>query len=144
MRVHVLILGNIAPLSGCEFKNSKALEMIAKSREFALFTTRLYMYVPPLCYIRGSACAPHSLISTFVSRTKHYTFCRARWLDLDPNCLLKLACHSLFGGRPHTGFGTTNNSISLRQRDRVMVHGHGLRSKKPTIRPHVVVVLRLG
>ena len=29
-------------------------------------------------------------------------------------------------------------------RDRVMVHGHGLRSKKPIIRPRVVVVLRLG
>ena len=36
MKVHALILGNIAPLSGCEFKNSKALEM-----EFALFITRL-------------------------------------------------------------------------------------------------------
>ena len=40
------------------------------------------------------------------------------------------------------GSGTAN-SISSRQRDRVMVHGHGLRSKKPTIRPRVVV-LRLG
>ena len=38
----------------------------------------------------------------------------------------------------------TANSISRRQRDRVMVHGHGLRSKKPTIRPRVIVVLRLG
>ena len=38
----------------------------------------------------------------------------------------------------------TANSISRRQRDRVMVHGYGLRSKKPTIRPRVVVVLRLG
>ena len=28
MKVHALILGNIAPLSGCEFKNSKALKMV--------------------------------------------------------------------------------------------------------------------
>ena len=47
------------------------------------------------------------------------------------------------GGGGGAGPGTAN-SISRRQRDRVMVHGHGLRSKKPTIRPRVVVVLRLG
>ena len=41
------------------------------------------------------------------------------------------------------GFGTAN-SISSRQRDGVMVHGHVFRSKKRTIRPRVVVVLRLG
>ena len=62
MKVHALILGNIAPLSGCEFKNSKALKMIA---------TSLNPQVCRLCYMRRSACAPHSLISTFVSRTKH-------------------------------------------------------------------------
>ena len=58
---------------------------------------------------------------------------------------VKLVCHSLFGGGGggRAGSGTAN-SISSRQRDRVMVHGHGLRSKKPTIRPRVVVVLRLG
>ena len=44
----------------CEFKISEAL---------ALFTRRLYKYV--LCHMRRSACAPHSLISTFVTRTKH-------------------------------------------------------------------------
>ena len=53
----------------------------------------------------------------------------------------KLVCHSLFGGGG--GGGVTANSISRRQRDRVMVHGHGFRSKKPTIRPRVDVVLRL-
>ena len=47
------------------------------------------------------------------------------------------------GGGGGAGSGTAY-SISSRQRDRVMVHGHGLRSKKPTIRPRVVVVLRLG
>ena len=62
---------------------------------------------------------------------------------LGPNCLLKLVCHSLFGGggvppRSHPGSGTAN-IISSRQRDRAC-----LRSKKPTIRPRVVVVLRLG
>ena len=66
MQVPALILGNIAPLSGCEFKNSIALAMIATSR-----TTRLYMYAPRLCYMRRSARALHSLISTFLSRTKH-------------------------------------------------------------------------
>ena len=50
--------------------------------------------------------------------------------------------------QPHGGGGGgagpgTANSINRRQRDRVMVHGHDLRSKKPTIRPRVVVVLRL-
>ena len=58
---------------------------------------------------------------------------------------VKLVCHSLFGGGGGRGAGSgTANSISSRQRDRVMVHGHGLRSKKQTIRPRVVVVLRLG
>ena len=33
MKVHALILGNIDPLSGCEFKTSIALEMIATSRK---------------------------------------------------------------------------------------------------------------
>ena len=47
------------------------------------------------------------------------------------------------GGGGGAGPGTAN-IISRGQRDRVMVHGHGLRSKKPTIRPRAVVVLRLG
>ena len=43
------------------------------------------------------------------------------------------------------GSGTAN-SISRRQRDGVMVHGHvfEIKKKKPTIRPCAVVVLRLG
>ena len=47
-----------------------------------------------------------------------------------------------FKGFPSSAACT--NSISSRQRDRVMVHGTCLRSKRPTIRPRVVVVLRLG
>ena len=45
--------------------------------------------------MRRSACAPHSLISTFVSRTKHETFCPA---SSGPKLSAKLVCHSLFGG----------------------------------------------
>ena len=45
--------------------------------------------------------------------------------DLGPTVSAKLVCHSLFGGGG-AGPGTAN-SISRRQRDRVMVHGHGLR-----------------
>ena len=81
MKVHAIILGNIAPLSGCEFKNSKALHLGIRFIR--------------LCYMRRSACAPHSLISTFVSRTKHQTFCRDR---SGPKLSAKLVCHSLFGG----------------------------------------------
>ena len=63
--------------------------------------------------------------------------------DLGPTvCLISLS-QPLGGGGGGAGPGTAN-SISRRQRDRVMVHGHGLRSKKPTIRPRVGVVLRLG
>ena len=75
--------------------------------------------------MRRSACAPNSLISTFVSRTKHETFCRA---SSGPKLSAKLVCQSLLGGggvppRSHPGSGTAN-SISSRQMDRVMVHGH--------------------
>ena len=103
-----------------------------------------WMYVPRLCYMRRTACAPHSLISTLVSRTKHLTFCRAR---AEPKLSAKLVCHILFGeGVPptaHPGSGTANG-ISRRQRDRVFGSQTCLRSKKPTIRPRVIVVLRLG
>ena len=96
------------------------------------------MYVPRLCYMHRSVCAPHSLISTLIleQNIKHFV-----GPDLGPTvCQLsaKLVCHILFGG----GGGGGDRVMS--QRDRVMVHGHGLRSKKPTIRPRVVVVLRLG
>ena len=57
MKVHVLILGNIDPLSGCEFKNSKALEII---------TTRLQMYVPDF-----ATCKDQPAHRTVLSRTKH-------------------------------------------------------------------------
>ena len=72
---------------------------------------------------------------------KHFVGPDLGWAQLSA----KLVCHSLFvcggGGGPGPG---TAYSISRRQRDRVMVHGHVLRSKKPTIRPRVDVVLRLG
>ena len=74
---------------GCEFKLSKALEMIGTSRNSLIYHTS----VPRLCYMRRSACAPHSLISTFVSKTKRQTFCRA---SSGPNLSAKLVCHSLF------------------------------------------------
>ena len=45
---------------GCEIKISKAIEMIGTSG----------IRFPRLCYMRRSACAPLSLISTFVTRTK--------------------------------------------------------------------------
>ena len=75
---------------GCEFKISKALEMIGTSRNS--------LYLPHVCrsiYLRRSACALHRLISTFVSRTKHETFCPA---SSGPKLSAKLVCHSLFGG----------------------------------------------
>ena len=69
--------------------------------------------------------------------------CDSQVIQIWAQLSAKLVCHNLFGGGGGAGPGTAN-SISRRQRDRVMVHGHGLRSKKPTIRPRVVVVLRLG
>ena len=57
---------------------------------------------------------------------KHETFC---WASSGPKLSAKLVCHSLFGegggGAPksYPGSGTAN-SISSRQRDWVMVHGH--------------------
>ena len=97
MKVHALILGNIAPLSGCEFKNSKALDMIATS------PNSLYLpHVCRLCYMQRSACAPHSLISTFVSRKniKHFVGARS-----GPKLSAKLVCHSLFVGLPGPTLG---------------------------------------
>ena len=56
--------------------------------------------------ILGNIAAQHSLISTFVSRTKHLTFCRAR---SGPKLSAKLVFHILFGEmvppRPHPGSG---------------------------------------
>ena len=110
---------NESACRGCEFKISKALEMIRTSRNS--------LYLPHVCrsmYSDFVTCAPHSLISTFVSRTKHETFCRA---SFGPKLSAKLVCCSLFGegGLPRSLLGSgTANSISSRQRDGVMVHGH--------------------
>ena len=64
---------------GCEFKISKALEMTGHLR------IRFIYHTSVCCYMRRSACAPDSLISTFVSKTniKHFV-----GPDLGPNCLL--------------------------------------------------------
>ena len=85
MKVHALILGNIAPLSGCEFKNSKALEMIATSRN--------WLYLPQVCrcmYPDIVACKDQPAHRTVLSVPlfleqiiKHFV-----GPDLDPNCLL--------------------------------------------------------
>ena len=125
---------------GCEFKISKALEMMGTSR--------------------NSLCLPHvcrctSMYPDFVTcedQSAHRTALSAL-LFLEQNIkhfvgpdLGPTLSQPLWGGGGGGGAGPgTANSISRRQRDRVMVHGHGLRSKKPTIRPRVVVVvLRLG
>ena len=56
---------------------------------------------------------------TVLSAPLFLELCRAR---SGPKLSAKLVCHSLFGG---VGAGSgTANSISRRQRDRVMVHGH--------------------
>ena len=90
--------------------------------EFALFTTRLQIYVPRLRYMRRSACAHRTILSAplFLEQNiKH--FVRP---DLGPNCLLKIGLSQpLWGGGGGAGSGTAN-SISRRQRDGVMVHGH--------------------
>ena len=79
MNVHALILGNIAPLSGCEFKNSKALEMIVTSRSF------IYHMYPALV-----ACEDQPAHRTVLSaplfleqNIKHFV-----GPDLGPKCLL--------------------------------------------------------
>ena len=41
MKVHALILGNIAPLSGCEFKSSRDDRDISEFALFTKITTRL-------------------------------------------------------------------------------------------------------
>ena len=99
---------------GCEFKIDDV--------------SRNSLYLPHVCrsvYPDFVTCEPHSLISTFVSGTKHETFCRA---SSGPKLSARFVCHSLLGGgglpsRSHPVSGTAN-SISSRQRDGVMVHGH--------------------
>ena len=110
---------------GCEFKISKALEMIGASRNS--------LYLPHVCrsmYPDFVTCKDQPAHRTVLSaplfleqNIKH--FCQASsW----PKLFAKLVCHSLFGEgggapRSHPGSGTAN-SISSRQRDRVMVHRH--------------------
>ena len=95
--------------------------------EFALFTTRLQIYVPRLRYMRRSACAHRTVLSAplFLEQNiKHFV-----GPDLGPNCLLKIGLSQPLcgggggGGGGGAGSGTAN-SISRRQRDGVMVHGH--------------------
>ena len=100
-------------------------------------TSRNSLYSPHVCYCRSMypgfvTCEDQLAHRTVLSaplfleqNIKHFV-----GQVLGPNCLLNLVCHSLFGGggvppRSHPGSGTAN-SISSRQRDRVMVHGHVL------------------
>ena len=79
--MHALILGNIAPLSGCEFKNSKAL------------TSRNSLYLPHVCrcmYPDFVTCEDQPAHRTVLSaplfleqNIKHFV-----GPDLGPNCLL--------------------------------------------------------
>ena len=83
MKVHALILGNIAPLSGCEFKNSKALDMITTSQN-SLYLPHVCRCIYPdfvTCEDQPALC---TVTSTFVSRV-HIHFVEP---DLGPNCLL--------------------------------------------------------
>ena len=69
---------------GCEFKIDDV--------------SRNSLYLPHVCrsvYPDFVTCEPHSLISTFVSGTKHETFCRA---SSGPKLSARLVCHSLLGG----------------------------------------------
>ena len=85
MKVHALILGNKAPLSDCEFKNSKALEMVATSRDS--------LYLPHVCrcmYPDFVTCldqpAHRTVLSAplfLVQNIKHFV-----GPGLGPNCLL--------------------------------------------------------
>ena len=116
---HILILGNIAPLSGCEFKNSKALE-IATSRNL-LYLPHVFRCMYPDFVTCEDQYSHRTVLSAplFLEQNiKHF---------VGPDLSAKLVCHSLFGeGMPprlHPGSGTAN-SISCRQRDMVMVPGH--------------------
>ena len=81
MKVYVLISGNTAPLSGCEFKNSKVKPLMIATSQNLLYLP----HVPRLCYMRRSACATHSLTAPLFleQNIKHFV-----GPDLGPNCLL--------------------------------------------------------
>ena len=80
MKVHALILGNIAPLSGCEFKNSKALEMIAH-------LGIRFIYHTSVDFVTCEDQPAHRTISSAPlfqeQNIKHFV-----GPDLSPNCLL--------------------------------------------------------
>ena len=87
---------------GCEFKISKAIDLGIRF----IYHTPVEVCTPTLLHAKISRCS-------------------------GPKLSAKLVCHSLFGGggggggapRSHLWSGTAN-SISSRQRHRVMVHGH--------------------
>ena len=104
---------------GCEFKISRAIEMIGTSG----------IHVCRSMYPDFVTCEDqpvHRSVSSaplfLEQNVKHFV-----GQVLGPNCLLyQFVTGSLGGGVPprsHPGFGTAN-SISSRQRDRVIVHGH--------------------
>ena len=76
MKVHALILGNIAPLSGCEFKNSKALHLGIR-----------FIYHTPVDFVTCEDQPVHRTVSSaplFLEQNiKHFV-----GPDLGPNCLL--------------------------------------------------------
>ena len=85
MKVHALTLGNIAPLSGYEFKNNKALEVIAASQNS--------LYLPHVCrcmcpdFVTCEDQPAHGTVFSaplFLEQIiKHFV-----GPDLGPNCLL--------------------------------------------------------
>ena len=76
MKVHALIFGNIAPLSGCEFKNSKALPLGIR-----------FIYHTSVDFVTCEDQPEHRSVSTaplFLEQNiKHFV-----GPDLGPNCLL--------------------------------------------------------
>ena len=91
-------------------------------------TSRNSLYLPHVCrcmYPDFVTCedqpAHHTVLSapSFLEQNiKHFV-----GPDLGPNCLVNKFVTASLGGGGRAGSGTAN-SISRRQRDRVMVHGH--------------------
>ena len=80
---------NESACSGCEFKISKALEIIGTSRNS--------LYLPHVCrsmYPDFVTCEDQPAHRTVLSAPIHETFCRA---SSGPKLSAKLVCHSLFG-----------------------------------------------
>ena len=123
---------------GCEFKISKALEMIGTSRNS--------LYLPHVCrsiYPDFVTCEDQPAHRTVLSAP---LFLEQNIKHFVPKLSTKLVCHSLFGGggvppRSHPGSGTANsNSISSRQRDGVMVHGHVFFHQRSRLSDHVLLL----